>query len=161
MKTASIEQPNMIAGHPVTVNEDGLANGYNGTPGKLEPSTNWAFIQQGAGAVRASAVDFIALDTALRAGTIVSLATLREMTRDPADGRSAAEGAAYKLGVVTREVDGVRMQGHDGGNNGYITDFQRFPDDDAMLVAMSNRGFTETTWLLKAVTKVLKAARST
>ncbi len=72
-------------------------------------------------------------------------------------GPDAAKG--YHLGIVIRDRDGVRMQGHDGGNNGYISDFQRFPDDDAMLIVLSNLGFSDTWWLNTAFSKLLKAAR--
>ncbi|MDH5825003.1 serine hydrolase [Luteimonas sp. RD2P54] len=161
MRTARIEAPNLVAGHAVPVREDGLAIGYNGEPDNLVQAYNWAFVQLGAGAVHASVEDFVALDAALKAGSIVAPATLERMTAEPsgADGQPAASGATYGLGIVTSDAGGVRMQGHTGGTNGYITDFQRFPDDDAMLIAMSNRGFTDTRWLRDATRQALKAAR--
>jgi len=149
MTTASLESPKIELGHLVPVSEEGLAQGYNGKPEKIDQAINWAFVQQGAGAVRMAAGDFAALDDALRAGTLVSAATLETMTGGP----KAKNG--YHLGIVTRTRDGLRMQGHDGGNNGYITNYQRFPDREAMLVSLSNLGFSDTWWLNEAVAKVL------
>ncbi|OWQ94671.1 hypothetical protein CDQ92_16500 [Sphingopyxis bauzanensis] len=48
-------------GHPQPVNETGLAFGYNGAPSSLEQAVNYAFIQLGAGAVRATVDDLLRL----------------------------------------------------------------------------------------------------
>lgn len=157
MTQASIEKPSIIMGHPYPVNEAGLAIGYNGAPAKLEQAINYAFIQLGAGAVWATVDDFIALDAALRAGTIVSHPSLEMMTQIAAD--RPESGAMLGLGVFVREASGVKMHGHTGGTNGYISDFQRYPDDDAMLIALTNRGFVKTRWLREAVAKMLSDAR--
>lgn len=159
MKTASIEAPNMELGHPVAVSEEGLALGYNGEPGKLQQANNWAFIQLGAGAVRATVDDFAALDEALKAGRILSKPSLAEMTKELVPGVGRDAGRAFGLGVFVQEADGVRMEGHTGGTNGYISDFERYRDDDAMLIALTNRGFAKTKWLREGVAKVLKAGR--
>ena len=157
MTHASIEKPNIIMGHPQAVNEPGLAFGYNGAPGKLEQAANYAFIQLGAGAVRATVDDFVALDAALGAGKIVSRRSLEEMTRIAAD--RPESGLKFGLATFVTEAAGVRMHGHTGGTNGYISDFERYPDDDAMLIAMTNRGFVKTRWLREAVAKMLYEAR--
>ncbi|GGJ51808.1 hypothetical protein [Sphingopyxis bauzanensis] len=51
------------------------------------------------------------------------------------------------------------MHGHTGGTNGYISDFKRYADDDAMLIALTDRGFVKTRWLREAVAKMLYEAR--
>lgn len=157
MTQASIENPYILMGHPQPVNEPGLAFGYNGAPGSLEQAVNYAFIQLGAGAVRATVNDFIALDAALSAGKIVSRRSLEEMIRIPAD--RPESGVKFGLGVFVGEVLGVKMHGHTGGTNGYISDFERYTDDDAMLIALTNRGFAKTRWLREAVAKMLYEAR--
>lgn len=162
MKTASIEMPNIVDGHPVGVTEDGLALGYNGSPAKLEQSIPWSFVQLGAGAVRASVDDFVALDDALSAGRIVKPETWATMTSNgvtPPPGAREGTDNQWGLGVNLEEHDGVRMIGHKGGSNGYISAFERFPDDGAMMIVLSNRGFTQTRWLREGVAKVLKQAR--
>jgi len=162
MKNASVEAPNMVAGHPLTVAEDGLANGYNGSPDKLEQAAPWSFVQLGAGAVRASVDDFVALDEAISAGKIVTPQTWALMTSNPVTPPPGArEGTdnSFGLGVNLEEHDGVRLQGHKGGTNGYISAFERFPDDGAMMIVLANRGFTATKWLREGVAKTLKEAR--
>lgn len=159
MTTASIEAPNLVMGHPAAVNEPGLAIGYNGAPDKLEQATNYAFIQLGAGAIRATAADFIALDAALSAGKILSPASLKEMTATLLPDERPDTGKRWGLGTIVREQDGVVMHGHTGGTNGYISDFERFPDDGAMMIALTNRGFAKTRWLADGVAAMLKAAR--
>jgi D-alanyl-D-alanine carboxypeptidase len=162
MKTASLEAPFIIDGHPVGVSEDGLALGYNGSPAKLEQTIPWSFTQLGAGAVRASANDFVALDQAPSEGKIVSSETWKLMTSNPVHpsaGDHNPPDRGFGLGVILESADGVRMEGHTGGTNGYISDFERYPDDGAMMIALTNRGFVKTTWLRDGVAKVLKQAR--
>jgi CubicO group peptidase (beta-lactamase class C family) len=162
MKNASVEEPNVVAGHLVAVNEQGLAIGYNGEPGRLEQANNWAFVQLGAGAVRANVDDFIALDAALKAGKIISPASWKAMQANPifppAGDRTPAD-RGFGLGLFVHEASGVRMLGHTGGNNGYISDFEIFPDDDGMMIVLTNRGFTKTAPLREGVARALKAAR--
>lgn len=161
MRTASFQPPSLILGHPIDAREPGLAIGYNGAPDKLEQATNWAFMQQGAGAIRATVHDFIALDAALAEGRLIAPATAAEMVRKvdarPESGR--ASDRRYGLGILVTEGLPVRMEGHTGGNNGFIADFERYPDDGAMLIALTNRGFAKTAWLRKAVAEMLAAAR--
>ncbi|SMF61381.1 serine hydrolase domain-containing protein [Allosphingosinicella indica] len=159
MKSASIEAPLIEAGHLVPVSAEGLAKGYNGDPGKLDQAINWGFVQQGAGAVHASVDDFVALDAALKAGRILGPAMLAEMTRAPVDADGKTGGQAFGLGVVVNVADGVTMYGHTGGTNGYISDFERYPDDDAMLIVLTNRGNIRTAWLREGVAAALKGAR--
>ncbi|WP_301073695.1 serine hydrolase domain-containing protein [Sphingomonas sp.] len=159
MRSASIEAPSIEAGHLVPVSEPGLAKGYNGERGALSEAVNWAFVQLGAGAVRASAADFIALDAALAAGKVIGRAMQDEMIRAPIAPGDGKGGAAFGLGVAVQKPLGVLMAGHTGGTNGYITDFQRFPDPDAMMIVLSNRGTTRTAWMYDEVAAALAAAR--
>jgi len=162
MKSASVESPNLLLGHPFARAEDGLAIGYNGSPAKLEQAAPLSFVQLGAGAVRANVDDFVALDDALSAGKIVRPQTWELMTSDPVTPPPGArEGTdnSFGLGVNLEEHDGVRLQGHKGGTNGYISAFERFPDDGAMMIVLANRGFTATKWLREGVAKTLKEAR--
>ncbi|WP_447760283.1 serine hydrolase domain-containing protein [Sphingopyxis panaciterrae] len=159
MTTASVEAPNIVMGHPLAVNEPGLAIGYNGEAGKLEQATNYAFVQLGAGAVRATVDDFIALDAAIGAGKILSRASLGEMTRTLLPDERPDSGRQFGLGIIVGVKDGVTMQGHTGGTNGYISDFEQYPEHDAMLIALTNRGFAKTRWLREEVATMLKSAR--
>lgn len=159
MDTAKIEAPNIILGHALPVSEDGLAIGYNGSPERLKQATNWAFMQPGAGAIHATVQDFAALEEALRAGTIISAESYAEMKRAPVHPFDETPERGVGLGIWTQTIDGVAAEGHSGGTNGYITNYMRFPDDDAMMIVMSNRGFTKTDWIVGTVAGALKAAR--
>jgi D-alanyl-D-alanine carboxypeptidase len=159
MTNASIEPPNILVGHAFPVTEPGLALGYNGAPGELTQAIAYAFVQLGAGAVRATADDFARLDEALSAGRVIRPESWERMIRDPvapADPRLAGRG--FGLGVIVAEQDGVRMHGHTGGVNGFISDFERFPDQDAMMILLSNRGFTRTAGIRGMIAETLGAA---
>lgn len=154
MTTASVEAPNMVAGHPVAVQEDGLAIGFNGEPGNLQQAQNWAFIQLGAGAVRASLSDMIALDRALTENRLISAESLTEMRNAPVtsqEGRAVVGVRGYGLGVVRSEHGGQAMIGHSGGTNGYIADFEQLPDHEAALIVLTNRGFTDLRTIQRLV----------
>ncbi|WP_206185461.1 serine hydrolase [Sphingosinicella sp. CPCC 101087] len=158
MTTANIERPNIVAGHPHMVTEAGLALGYNGEPGKLEQAINYAFVQLGAGAVRATVDDFARLDEALAAGRIVRPETWAMMLANPVkppQGDRQPAGRTFGLGVFVTEVEGVKLIGHTGGTNGFISDFQRFPQHDAMMIVLVNRGFARTAWLREGVARAL------
>lgn len=145
MTTDSVEKPNMVARHPVAVQEDGLAIGFNGAPGKLQQAENWAFVQLGAGAVRASLADMIALDRALAEHRLLTPESLSEMRRSPVvsrEGQAVVGERGYGLGVVISQAAGLTLVGHSGGTNGYIADFEQAPDHDAALIILTNRGFT-------------------
>ncbi|MBD3831781.1 MAG: beta-lactamase family protein [Brevundimonas sp.] len=160
MTTASVEAPNLVAGHPVAVQEEGLAIGYNGAPGALTQAENWAFIQLGAGAVRASLADMLALDRALDEGRLLKPDSLAEMRAAPVvsrDGKAVVGPRGYGLGVVVSSAAGQAMVGHSGGTNGYIADFEQLPDQDAVLVILTNRGFTRLQPLREQVGRAFTA----
>ena len=142
--------------------EPGLALGYNGEPGRLEQAISYAFVQLGAGAVRASVDDFAQLDEALAAGRIVSSETWAQMRANPVtppQGSRQPAGRTFGLGVFVIEIEGVELDGHTGGTNGYISDFERFPDFDAMMIVLTNRGFTRTAWLREGVAHAFAETR--
>lgn len=158
MTGASVEQPNILLGHPLAVQQDGLAIGYNGDPSKLSQATNYAFVQLGAGAIHATVADFVALDEAIKAGKIISMHSLQEMRRAPVPDNNSSSGRAFGLGLIVSPIGGIAREGHTGGTNGYISDFERYPEHDGMLIALSNRGFAKTKWLRDEVAQVLSGA---
>jgi hypothetical protein len=44
--------------------------------------------------------------------------------------------------------------------NGYISNFVCYPDDDAVLVVLTNRGFARPGWMAEAVAELLKGGRA-
>lgn len=147
MKDALVERALPRAGGVTSVADARLVPGFNGAPGKLEPAHSQSFVQLGAGAVHATVDDLLALDSALRAGRVVSPASWAAM--------HPREGGGYGLGLMCRTVEGLRLEGHDGGTNGYLSTFQRFPEQDAVLVVLSNLGFAKLAEIEQAVARVL------
>ena len=95
MATSSLQQPTIVDGHPVGMREKGLALGYNGSPSDLEQTIPFSFVQLGAGAVRAGAEDFVALDDAITSGKIVTpgdVETDDSRPRPPAGWRQCSSG---------------------------------------------------------------------
>ena len=88
--------------------------------------------------------------------------TLREMARDPVSPPAdyPAKGRRFGLGMFVTDVQGVALEGHTGGTNGYISDFERAPSEGAMMIALTNRGFSPTGWLRSDFAEMLKAART-
>jgi len=62
----------------------------------------------------------------------------------------------WGLGVRLHELNGVRMQTHSGGRNGYVSHFVRYPDHDAVHVVLTNRGWPHPAWIAEAVAELLK-----
>ena len=67
-------------------------------------------------------------------------ASLDEMVRDPVSPSlgDRLSGRRFGLGIVVQDIDGVRLEDHAGGANGYISDFERFPEQDAMMIALGS-----------------------
>ncbi|ATQ41648.1 serine hydrolase domain-containing protein [Caulobacter mirabilis] len=144
-------------GRPSSVPDDRLAPGFNRSEAGRTPATSYSFVQLGAGAVHATVADFLALDRALRGGALVRPETWDLMARSSRPSSPANPTARYGLGVMSIEREGLTLQGHTGGTNGYISTFRRLPASDAMLAAMSNYGWTETKWIEEAVAAELRA----
>lgn len=50
-----------------------------------------------------------------------------------------SDGASYGYGWVISQPFGHRMIGHNGGIDGFVASFNRFPDDDVTIILLSNR----------------------
>jgi CubicO group peptidase (beta-lactamase class C family) len=151
MTHATVEKGRYVDGKLESIADPELAQGFNGSPAKREPATSYEFIQLGAGSVHATAGDFLALDAALKNGKVLKPATLAEMETDisPTDASTPA-GRGYGLGMMVRGMAPLKYVGHDGGNNGFISDFERFPDGAALIV-LSNVGYAQVDWIRAAV----------
>ena len=158
MNTAIVEKPLYVDGKPGSVPDVNLAQGYNGTADKPEPAVSYEFIQLGAGSVHATAQDFVALDAALKAGKLLRPETLRSMASNLRNSGELDRGPrGYGLGLMVRGTPPLIYIGHDGGNNGFVSDFERYPDG-TMLIVMSNFGFAQIEWVRAAVAEALNAS---
>ena len=50
-----------------------------------------------------------------------------------------SDGASYGYGWVISQPFGHRMVGHNGGIDGFVASFNRFPDDDVTMILLSNQ----------------------
>jgi hypothetical protein len=83
---------------------------------------------------------------ALQAGKLVSAAWVQELTRGQIDASppgATAAGATpalqYGLGFGVSTWEGRRSFGHNGGAPGVNVEALRFPDDEVLIVVLSNR----------------------
>lgn len=153
MRTAEIARPRIVHGKiDGSQPSEGLAVGYACKADGGGPATSYSFVQYGAGSVYASADDFEQLDRALRAGQLLSPAMQRASI---SDAFVKTGGAPYGYGLLVREIDGKRYLQHDGGNNGYVTDFARGADTAVSATVLSNDSCAEVGALRKSLMAIL------
>ena len=109
----------------------GRASGYEQGP------TGWrnaAFLDMSgpfsAGALYSDVDDFVKWDRALNAGTLLSAASLKAMVTD--------YGHHYGFGWTIDQKWGQDRIWHNGGINGFVSSFQRYPKARIISVALSN-----------------------
>ena len=61
----------------------------------------------------------------------------------------------YGLGWVVRERLGHPVYRHDGGNNGFTTSLEYYPEDDVTVIIMTNLGFTPIEDIRSGVAPIL------
>jgi CubicO group peptidase (beta-lactamase class C family) len=153
MKTAEIAKPKIEDGRLTgSQPSPGLAQGYNGQPGALEPATSLQFTQMGAGSIYASAADLLDFDSALSRGEIVSPKILDDC------GMHAfviLPTVSYGCGWMWRKLKDETYFEHSGGNNGFATDFAREPQNGIAVIVMSNLGFAEPEDIRYALMTIL------
>lgn len=145
-------------GNPSSAPDPRLVTGYVMDDDKRVEATSYSFVQLGAGAVHATAGDFLALERALRDGRIVKTETWRAMVEQARPNAPSVPSARYGLGVMTVEKSGLPIHGHTGGTNGYISTFRRVPARDAAIFALSNYGWAENKWIEDLATAALAAS---
>jgi hypothetical protein len=114
-----------------------VAVGYTGyapdiTPrGCVHPS--W---HTGAGGIFSTARDLLRWDRALAAGRILPPAQLEKFYHPHV--QTGRAGRAYAYGWDRFEVLGRPVIHHNGGTEGFIAEFMRFPDDSLLVVVLAN-----------------------
>ena len=114
------------------------AHGYDMSPGgKLVRAGfidhTWPYA---AGSLCSSVWDLVSWNRALHGGRVLSPASYREMTTPG----TLTDGTPmrYAKGLAVHEVGGHRAIEHGGGINGFLSSSNYFPDDDAVIVVLSN-----------------------
>ncbi|HUO17841.1 MAG TPA: serine hydrolase [Verrucomicrobiae bacterium] len=106
----------------------------------LEPANSFQFAQMGAGAIYASAQDMLNFDSAPSRGEIVSSKVVEDCVTHAFIIRPTL---SYGCGWMVRKIGKETYLQHDDGNNGFVTDFARDPDQGIAVVVMSNLGFVD------------------
>ncbi|MEQ9028373.1 MAG: serine hydrolase domain-containing protein [Aggregatilineales bacterium] len=88
----------------------------------------------GDGGIVCNATDLAKFLPALANGDLLGEAMLAEMLNTVDDG----EGGAYGLGIGYDESDYGTMVGHDGASSGFQSSMVYFPDDDAVVIVLTN-----------------------
>jgi hypothetical protein len=93
-----------------------------------------------AGALRSTPNDLVAWDAALRGDDLLTPGSRTAMLSGERESDiGLGPGAKYAYGVNVGELLGRPYASHNGGINGFGTIFTRFPDDEIVVVAYSNR----------------------
>ena len=105
------------------------ATGYvsYGTSAQMFPITN----ALGDGDLYATVDDLYKFDRALSTEKILTRAAREKMFASVASNN-------YGLGWEVQKWNGKRVVSHSGGINGFATELMRFPDDDAVIIVLSN-----------------------
>ena len=160
MRDALVDRISHTDGKPHSMPDARLVKGYNGTPEKLIPVATYSYVQLGAGSVFATIDDLLAFDRAISEGRVLSRETWKRMTESRVQTIEGDTTRGWGLGMRLHELDGIRMQTHSGGVMGYISNFVRYPDQEAVLVVATNRGFSRPGWMAEAVADVLRASQA-
>jgi CubicO group peptidase (beta-lactamase class C family) len=154
MTRAVVDRPLVRAGE-VTGSQpvEGLIQGFNGAPGEMTEAVSYSFVQQGAGAILASANDLLAYSEALQEGRAVSASS---QARSIENALVVNEAVSYGYGEMVRTANGCTVLQHSGGTNGFVIDYARAPEREITVAVLSNFGFarahTVRTALLEALT---------
>jgi CubicO group peptidase (beta-lactamase class C family) len=112
-----------------------LAVGYRRTGDVLEPTApDFQFV--GAGHLYSTIDDLRRWDEALWAGRVVPRASIEKMLTQ------VRPDVGYGYGFNITTVDGRRMVGHGGSTDGFTATFERYPDHELTVIALSNVGGT-------------------
>ena len=132
------------------------AQGYAGE--EPAPSFELDTVGKGAGDIWSTTGDMARWDAALSTPSLLSAHSLLAMfaphTAVPNEA-SAIAGASYGYGWFVGEVEGHPIRFHDGGNAGFASFNILLPDDDAVIILLSNVEASLYEISLHLVTEVL------
>jgi D-alanyl-D-alanine carboxypeptidase len=115
----------------------GVAVGYTGYEPDVKPRdcvhASW---HTGGGGLHSTARDLLRWDQALAAGRILPPEQLAKFYHPHV--QTGRAGRAYAYGWNRLEVHGRPVIHHNGGTEGFITEFMRFPDDSLLVIVLAN-----------------------
>lgn len=131
----------------------GLASGYNGTPNQVFVAGPQMFGAKGASGMYSTVDDLFQYDRALNRGTIFPGSVVDTMQTHIYRVRP---GAGYGYGWIVNDAPSEpRLVHHSGGNNGYTSEYARFPDQHPTIIILSNRGFADPGGMRKRIGELL------
>jgi D-alanyl-D-alanine carboxypeptidase len=114
-----------------------VAVGYTGYEPDVKPREcvhpSW---HTGGGGLHSTARDLLRWDQALAAGRVLPPAQLAKFYAPQV--QTGRAGRAYAYGWNRLEVHGRPVIHHNGGTEGFIAEFMRFPDDGLLVVVLAN-----------------------
>lgn len=153
MTASTTEQPQAIRHEqylgPAPIQD--LATGYNGGPRQPEVAFSEMYKLAAAGSVVSTSGDLYRFSNGLFGGELVAHALLAKMMTGTA-------AAPYGYGLVIRDKLGRKYLRHDGGNNGFLSSVEHYPDDGLTIIVLSNRGYVRLDALRTALAESVLAA---
>jgi CubicO group peptidase (beta-lactamase class C family) len=123
------------------------ASGYNVSQyGLMNTEYLNCCIPYSAGSLYSTTHDLLKWQQELFSGRVLTAASFNKMTTPYKD--------HYGLGVVIKTIDGCKLIGHGGGINGFKTNMVYSPDEDLLVIVLSNlitAGFVPQNIALKLV----------
>jgi CubicO group peptidase (beta-lactamase class C family) len=104
----------------------------------VHPGQAYLVFAGGAGRMRSTIVDILKWQDALLAGRLVSAAGVQTLRTNQQPGPARPGGRGYSFGFGVGEDNGHRYITHNGGIQGFSSDFKAYPDDGVAFVALSN-----------------------
>lgn len=142
---------------PAGMKESGFANGkmfkelafgyFPGQQGIPQAELSDMSRIQAAGGMYSTVADLFRLDRALRGNKIMDKETREKMFEQ--------QTSSFACGWTILPVHGHRCLSHSGGNNGYVADFLRFPNDNACVIVTSNLAFSPITMISRDLAGIL------
>lgn len=155
MKDATVETAVKGRDGLVPAADARLAPGWTDERGPKRKTVAPVFAQLGSAAVYATTADLIALDRALAENRVVEARSWTRMLEDTTLIHPSNPEAVYGLGVMVEPRLGLESHGHNGGIDGYISSFRRFPAQDAVIVGLFNSGWSGSRWIEEAAARAL------
>ncbi len=115
----------------------GKVKGYDMGPNGLQKQGFLRHVYPyAAGSLCASAADLVTWNRALHGGKVLPASSYQELIAP----QSLNDGTRlrYGLGIAMHDLNGHRVIEHGGGINGFLSASYFFPDDDAVIVVLSN-----------------------
>ncbi len=135
------------------------ANGYNfDGESIINTKPGDSAMTGSAGALRSTAGDLYLFDRALRAGTLFSTAIMQKAWTSYGHWSAPPPlpmEAEYGYGWMIGQDFGHRYVSHGGWVNGFVSDFKRYPDDNIVIILLSNFETSSYISLSKDLTAIV------